>query len=291
MVEQLQEITRDTKVELTPKWAEELFGHNWHNRNLRQDKVLRIAEAIDRGEWEYNGDPIRMGNVGGRLVVIDGQHRLAACILAGIPVETDIMWNCPLTMQDNIDNGTKRRLSDQLELRGEHSVQVLAATLVWYHKWTNGRITSGTSHRHAPTNPQAFALLDANPNIRESIRWGGKAGKMVPQSIGAMLHYAFAQVSREDADEFIRLVQTGDGQGIGDPPYALRKRCEKARSDAQTTRTTHYAAWTIKAWNNWIQGLEMKQVKYLPGGKNPEKFPHIVGWRYDGDVPVEATGL
>ena len=58
------------------------------NRKLNTRHVELYANEIRSNRWKLNGDAIRL-DPDGRI--LDGQHRLQACVLAGIPFQTIVM--------------------------------------------------------------------------------------------------------------------------------------------------------------------------------------------------------
>lgn len=80
----------DFKVEkITPRLAEEYLTENRDNyRKISRTTVKRYAEDMKAGLWELNGEAIVFDKNG---VLKNGQHRLAAIIMAGITVETVVI--------------------------------------------------------------------------------------------------------------------------------------------------------------------------------------------------------
>lgn len=80
----------DFKVEkITPRLAEEYLMSNRENyRKISRATVRRYAEDMKAGRWELNGEAIVFDKNG---LLKNGQHRLAAIIMAGIPVEMTVI--------------------------------------------------------------------------------------------------------------------------------------------------------------------------------------------------------
>ena len=62
-------------VDITPEMAREYLEKNSHNRRLSERSVRNLATAIKNGEWQVNGEAIKVDKEGNLL---DGQHRLSA---------------------------------------------------------------------------------------------------------------------------------------------------------------------------------------------------------------------
>lgn len=72
------------RVTITPEKAKTLLVMNTKNRKLSRKLVQKYASDMAAGRWPYNGDPIR---VSVSNVLLDGQHRLEACIAAAPSAE------------------------------------------------------------------------------------------------------------------------------------------------------------------------------------------------------------
>lgn len=111
---------------ITPETASRFLQMNTGNRRLRKNHVDRLAESMARGEWKMNGDAIRIG-YDGKLV--DGQHRLSACVKSGIPFESIVVSGIKNDVFDTIDKGMKRQVADSLYVQGEVNTPMLAGAM------------------------------------------------------------------------------------------------------------------------------------------------------------------
>ncbi len=103
-------------VTLTPKLASELLDMNTHNRPVRDGYVELLANEILEGRWrDYTGDTIRISKT---KIVLDGQHRMKAVILANKPIKTHIIYGVDPNAMDVIDTGMRRQPADVLHLGG-----------------------------------------------------------------------------------------------------------------------------------------------------------------------------
>ena len=102
--------TTDTGVKaelttITPEQAEDLLLRNDHNRSIETARVLQYAQDLRRGEWQINGEAIKVADTG-RL--LDGQHRLMAILEADTPMTTLLITGMPETTQETMDQGRPR---------------------------------------------------------------------------------------------------------------------------------------------------------------------------------------
>ena len=113
---------------ITPEEAARILENNTHNRQCRQTVVKRYARQMAAGEWRLTGETIKIAADGSLL---DGQHRLLACIEAATPFDAYIVTGLDPGVFDVIDSGVPRRTADALHVKGEKSTALLAAVLGW----------------------------------------------------------------------------------------------------------------------------------------------------------------
>lgn len=140
------------RIMLTKELAQYLLDHNYgsehhhealeftgdtngtdgikRNRNISNEHAERISRVIDKGHWEYNADPIRISKNGW---MIDGQHRAAAEVLSGKPIDTLIVYGFDDRVIEVIDHVRPRTYSNTLFIRGIENSQRTAsiAGLIW----------------------------------------------------------------------------------------------------------------------------------------------------------------
>jgi len=123
-----------SKVIITPEIASKFLDYNISNRPMSQRTVDRYIEEMKNGDWEYNGESIKISKDGN---VIDGQHRLKAIVLSGITIETELVDNLDPKVSSKIDVGKKRSLSDTIHIAGyKYHVETAAITRhLWF--WFN----------------------------------------------------------------------------------------------------------------------------------------------------------
>jgi hypothetical protein len=256
---------------ITPDIAHTWLGQNTHNRNIRGQTVDRFAEAMQRGEWQVNGDAIRFAKDG---TLLDGQHRLAAIIKANVTITQLIVRGLDPMAQETMDVGGRRTLSDALRLRGERSTNELANALTWLWRYRERTL----AYKIHPTFQQALALLQQEPGLRDSLIHGERLRRKLHFShgLGGFLHYIFAEIDPADADFFFDRLITGAGLLEEDPIYVLRRRMEDDALSVQRMEQYRMAAFFIKAWNAYREGRQVKILIWRPGGRSPEPFPQPI---------------
>lgn len=102
-------ITAETKI-ITPEWAAEILQtKNQKNRRLRGWWTEALAAAMRRGEWITTHQGIAFDEDGN---VIDGQHKLKAVVIAGMPIKMVVFHGVPRTAFSVLDIGAKRSYTD-----------------------------------------------------------------------------------------------------------------------------------------------------------------------------------
>jgi hypothetical protein len=104
----ITEVTTITP-EVAAKW---LASANVNNRSLSEKKVKRIASSISKGLWRLTHQGVAFYE-DDRLA--DGQHRLAAIVMAGIPVQVMVTYGLSTVVNDSIDKGVARTLKDNMD--------------------------------------------------------------------------------------------------------------------------------------------------------------------------------
>lgn len=125
--------------ELAMKWLDET---NTKNRKVRQAHVDNMASDMLAGKWRgKNGEAIRF-DTDGRLV--DGQHRLYACIQAELPFDTLLVIGVDPEDYNSIGIGARKSFGDFLgPVHGEKNVALYAATVRLVFAWRSGNLVVG----------------------------------------------------------------------------------------------------------------------------------------------------
>ena len=105
-----KEITYKT-INVTPSMAETWLEKNNNNRKLSSSVIKNYAEKMKKGHWNLTHQSIAFDKDGN---LVDGQHRLSAVIISGIPVVMTVAFYPskldPFSIA--LDDGKKRNFSD-----------------------------------------------------------------------------------------------------------------------------------------------------------------------------------
>jgi hypothetical protein len=267
-------------VNLTPETAKKLLAKNTHNRNVAQNRVDIWAQSMERGEWVLNGQPILIATDG---TILDGQHRLLACVQSGITIPVVIGFNVSKSAQDTMDTGRSRSLADVLKLHGEKNSVELAAMLNALLRWKKYGVSyafNNSTINVGVTNGEAIKFLEENPGLREVPAIVEPAAKnaYITRKICCTLYVKFREADPEAVDEFFVGLSTGNNLEDGSPIISVRKTLknlhdQKGSYDGTTNR--YVAAILVKAWNAFVNGQKVRQIRFSTSGSTKERFPEI----------------
>lgn len=103
----------DSRVRtITPADAMSILENNFENRRVSSAQVSRLSAAMRRGSFVgENGETIKISEAG---TLIDGQHRLYACVASGKPFRTLVVTlsGTDAAMGVPLDKGMRRRTED-----------------------------------------------------------------------------------------------------------------------------------------------------------------------------------
>jgi len=244
-----------------------------NNRGIRPAVVDAYARDMAAGHWSLNGDPVRF-NKHGKLV--DGQHRLLACIQANVPFKSFVVRDLDDDAFITLDSGIKRTMGDELTFAQEKNAIALGAAIQQLMRYEQGIIDKGTALK--ATKHEQHEALDHHPKIRESIHYGQMTKAMLRHSLGTTLHYLFSQKDPVLADEFFVKLAQGTNLKADDPIYLLRERLMRENYKGSKTRLQpkEALALTIKAWNARRKDEHPRSLMWRGQGEGAEDFPVIV---------------
>lgn len=261
------------QVMMTPGMAESLLSRNTKNRRISTRRVQELSNAILRGEWVEDANPIRISVIGD---LMDGQHRVAAIAKSGLTVPVLLATDVEEAARLSIDSGLKRSFGHYLQIAGipqQANVAAVTRTLWLYEQ--NALNGTGKSAR-VPTNTQLWDMFQKHEEIiREGIHWTGrvrKSGTKLAPSAGGASWVLFAVLDADDAEDFfskLTLTREFDESSIRALIRALNSRPAMRGGSDQVIQL----AYMIKAWNSYRDGREVSLIKWARGGRGRESFP------------------
>jgi hypothetical protein len=244
-----------TVVDLTPETAQRWLGANTSNRNIRPAVVNTYARDMAAGNWQFTGEAIKFDCAG---TLLDGQHRLLACIKSGATIRVLVVNGLPADSQNVMDSGAKRQASDALKLAGYPSVTTLAAVarLALALSKSPGAPVSRSGWKGAFSHTEIKDFIEDHPDITEAVKASLHYKDRIDahSSVTAYVWWRCSKVSHKATVEFFESIANAQTNGKGDPRLALIRRLQSARRANE--RLSQYAQVSLffRSWNAWRKG-------------------------------------
>jgi len=230
---------------ITPKMASAILTRNPANRNVRKHLVATISRDIAGGAWQMNGDAIRI-NADGEL--IDGQHRLLACIDADAPIKTVFITGMDDRVRTTIDSGARRTVGDRFAMAGVQNSNVVAAAVAYMTFIAR----QDMSNLKRATASESEAILAAHPELENSAHvssyaFPGLGGKLTGiHAIGTYMGF------EDRADAFVNVWKSGVPDYAGDPTHVMRERVVRTRGTAMHMTGPVLSKLLAKSWSLFV---------------------------------------
>lgn len=270
-------------VTITPPMAAAMMERNkdeeWENRPQSQRAIKRYVTAMARGAWKLTGETIIFSK-GGKL--LNGQHRLIACIQAGVGFQTFVVFGIDEDSFMYMDIGTKRTAGHIFAINGVPNYNWAAAVTRVVKAYRENEKWSGWVDTASAENDELFEYYEEHSEgIQQAFSISHaftREGILAPRWAGALL-YICALKNKEDAYSFFGRVASGlDLNSKTDPVFLIRKRLlENARrTRGERDSELYSSAYLMQAWNAFRAGNKRSIFRWR-GGQNPDEiFPRAM---------------
>ncbi len=255
---------------VTPQIAAELLEANQYNRPLNEQHVHRIARQIIEGKWKFNGETIKIAT---NNDVLDGQHRLWACIESKQSIETIIVRNIDRDAFATIDTLRKPRSgADILALNGvSHYRSTISVALQWLIRWQRKVLLEYRAPINRVENSDIELAFKNNPGIERAAERASKLRGLSSVGLICFFYFIMSNRNQELAERMITTLENPAGVSVNDPFFRLR---------AYLTTTQHKdpivtIAMMIKAANAAYEDREVRVLVWRNQGSNAEPFPKL----------------
>lgn len=290
---------------INPAKAKEYLATMVSNRTLISNRVIELALEMEAKRWVINGETIKFDDKGN---LIDGQHRLQACILSEMPFITYVVRG----LNDDrafatIDVGRNRTHGDILSIAGVGDPNRVAGagTILFYYK--NGRLKALPGPELMDRGHARRMLKRADAMIHKKFSRTGRSGtiqipkeellaflqpmmpklltsislmdklkmsKVMTNTTALALHAIFSEIDPVDANSFMRDLGSGENLSKSDPVYVLREKLLDVRH--KSDKGFRLSRWAVvllcfKAWNDRRAGAKVKYYRVMEN----EKFPRL----------------
>lgn len=265
-----------SKIEtITPEQAQHYLTRNYEgNRRLDMKHVGYLERQIRGGHWELTGDPVRFSD-SDRL--IDGQHRLMACMRAGIPIKTWVLRGLPEETFSKIDRGKARNNGAALQLTGVKNAHLVASVARYVWAWE----TKGTVPKHLEklSADEVSVVLDCYPEIVEltaAVKKArtGRAG--INDSAMTFVMWLIQKIDRAKALSFLERLGDGVAPRKRFPTLVVRDRFQKLRADRVAIKPAVAVSMLIRGWNAFFNDKDLAVMRVRIEGEDVE-IPQVAG--------------
>jgi hypothetical protein len=255
---------------ITPRVARDLLGaKNTGNRRINRENKKKLIRAIESEDFMLTGETIifdRSGNI------VDGQHRLEACVESGESIETYVAFGVDPKAFAIVDDGKNRTKADTFEKAGlggdlatSHDHQVLQGAMIWVDAiaTNDGRHTksrkSNLEGLRDIKNKYGYLPEYVDFGLKVKAK-GARTIIRVPAALAAALAYLICERYPDKGREFIEAWISGDARDVG-PLQHVERVWTKYGFNNVTTGTIagrQRAILILMALRLYVRGLKGK---------------------------------
>jgi hypothetical protein len=273
------------QTKITPSQASELLGNNPDNRLVSPTTVKEYVQDMKERKWMSNGETIKIYNdTNNRKLpitkhrLIDGQHRLTACVKSNVPLDAVIAVVDSPDVFKTIDTGKKRSTKDCLDILGYSNTSCLAAALALIKKVDTSGLTGGAKTPGGATtckvrNHEIEEIARQYPTMTESVAYANRARTLLKTRPATMsvIHYKLSEIDHDLAEEFLNSFHGGEGLKRTSAVLHARNRIIKRLMSDKMLTPFYLMKILFTAWNHWISGNEVTKLQIT----NNETLPKL----------------
>lgn len=234
-------------------------GYNPNRKMSSSEKkaVAGYAEAMRSGGWIMNGMPVIFDQEGH---LVDGRHRLEACILSDTPFETLVARNVQSDTLHTIDQHRRRSYSGVLESRGIRNAGSVLRTMSKLIRIENGIL----GKQNTPISWSRYdRVLSANPEIIEAVTWAddmrGSRLHSTPRPV--LIFMALKAGLRTQMRSFMAALYDPESFEPTNPAVILANQMDAVRdAGASGMDLDKTLAISILAFNDFIVGKTRRKL-------------------------------
>jgi hypothetical protein len=258
-------ITYD-RVAVTPALAKQWLGMNAENNRLpKQAKIPSYARDMLAGRWNSDtGETIKFDENG---VLVDGQNRLHAVVMAGVAVEFDVARGLPVAAMQVIDSGAARTGSDVLKIAGATDRTRSSSIVRWIILW-DAKAYTGVAGGLRPTNMEILGRYQLDESKFDAA--AKRAGDCQNRGLGTgtpsgVAHFLFTRIDAEQTHQFFDQYISGANLPDRSAVLALRNRMARSRID-RMSRAEQLALF-VRSWNAFREGRPLDRMLITRSGE------------------------
>lgn len=253
---------------ITPDEAQKMLDLNTNNRPIRQVRVHLYASEMKADRWLLTGEPIIFNGTN----LINGQHRLAACVYAGVPFTTAVFRGAADEVYQVIDSGLARTAGDVLKHEGipHYNATASAARLVL--GYNANVLHDSQSWTQVSSRPLILDEVTQHAAAYEHAAHRAWQARQDGYNVGSFIAITILLsrlIGQDETVEWMDGAVSGVGLESGDPRLALRRWILGIRGG---TGPVHLSAW-IRARNAYVKNESRTLIKSWFKGT---AFPRLV---------------
>lgn len=203
-------------VNLRPSQAKYIlkyYNNTESNPNRKPSKVLvtKYASDMRNGYWKKTGQTLQFSSDG---MLMDGQHRLLACVKTEMPQDFIVVYGLDKTAFDVIDNGKSRSYGDIASIKGFKDpalVTSLARLMIVFNDF--GAVDADEKQFRGAginqiTKTQVMEFLDKNPNIGKFMEKYRK-NNLISPVVAGFVYWMLQSDNKTLAEQYLDQVLLG----------------------------------------------------------------------------------
>lgn len=239
---------------VTPSRAAEMLSTSSGNRPLKSAKINGYARDMAAGSWMPNGEPLIFDE---SACLIDGHHRLTACVKSGANFGTLVVYGAPVDARKTIDMGASRTSADALGFYGYANSNHLNALVRILLSLSDGRARGAN-----PTTQEVFEFISENPRVEDAAHFAGTIKvPRIRSMLGAIYFIADRSGEAHFAVSFGEVMKTGIPSMRGCAAHALRERLYRSEISGRKLSVRDVQHLTLSAWEKFRVGVPVKTLK------------------------------
>lgn len=273
---------KDQEIEMrlvTPEMAQQYLKLNEGNRKLSVEHKNKLAEDIKEGDWALNaqpicftGDPDVEDPLAAGVRLLNGQHRLYACIEANMAIEVPIAINIPEEAFATYDGQARK---SRMEVEDGVDARVLLASALLQWKVDNDIDVYSTGIK--PSEPAKKRTIEAHPDMAKYYSRARTLKKLGSAAIMMFFMYHVNEDRPDIAEDFLKALETGDNIESRNPAMTARtkiiglrtsgkegeNRVKIPRKDVLKTLMTAWEDYKIYRDELWEEQNAEKQLELV----------------------------
>ena len=247
---------------ITPARAQDYLDANLGNRPISQVQVRRWAQVLHEGAWRLDAGTISFDR---NNILIDGQHRLAGIVEAGIGAQVWVQRGCDPDSKYAIDSGRPRTRTQILAMDGVANASLINGAVAEVMQYElSGRL--GLANQGLYKTVRKFEHIEThNRHAQDPEAWQEAAhlsqpsyrllkGQIGPTPLATV---AYLMLRQNATQAFNFFQQLSDEAPAGETIRALRRRLKM--SNCKSTGGQRELWYLLLAWDSFTTGREIKQ--------------------------------